>query len=94
MFMKEPQVGHKMAQMVVVAQGVLVTVKQALLEVLILLAVVAALMALLQQLVLVVLVVLPQEVVVVGLLATVLILARGAQVVMALFASTLGKELT
>jgi len=46
----------------------------------------------LRRLVLVVLVVLPQGVVVAGVLPTVLILVRGAQVVMVLFASTLGKE--
>jgi hypothetical protein len=91
---KEPMAGRKMVRLVVVARG---AHRKALLEpqgALTLLAVAVAVGVTLRRLVLAVLVVLPQGVVVAGVLPTVLILARVAQVVMVLFASTLGKELT
>ena len=85
---------RKMVRLAVAARGLLMKVKQVLQEALILLEAGAAATASTWRLVLVVLAVLPLVVVAVEHLLTATTQALVALVVLALFASTLGKELT
>jgi hypothetical protein len=92
--MLEPMADRKRVLMAAAALALQLRVQQGLREVLILLVVAAVVGVTLRRLVLVVLVVLPLVAVVVEHLPTGLIPVLVRLVVLALFASTLGKELT